>query len=65
MPGQTNAQIYFPLLPRQLLQEFLPTLFMRKFQDGHIGAIDVADAFLTVKQHEATLVTACDSLGIF
>ena len=37
---------------------------MRKFQDGHIlGAVDVVDVFLTVKQREATLVTACDSLG--
>ena len=36
---------------------------MRKFQDGYIlGAIDVADAFLAVKQREATLVTACDSV---
>ena len=44
-----------------IASRILPTLFMRKFQDGHIlGAID---AFLTVKQCEATLVTACDSLG--
>ena len=47
-----------------IASRILPTLFMRKFQDGHIlGAVDVADAFLTVKQREATLVTACDSLG--
>eukprot|EP00434_Breviolum_minutum_P037111 symbB.v1.2.032893.t1/scaffold4013.1/size46388/4 len=47
-----------------IASRILPTLFMRKFRDGHIlGAVDVADAFLTVKQREATLVTACDSLG--
>ena len=47
-----------------IASRILPTLFMRKFRDGHIlGAVDVADAFLTVQQREATLVTACDSFG--
>ena len=42
----------------------LPTIFMRNRSSNFIlGAIDVADAFLTVDQKEATLVTACDSMG--
>ena len=41
-----------------------PTIFMRNRSSNFIlGAIDVADAFLTVDQKEATLVTACDSMG--
>ena len=47
-----------------IASRILPTLLMRKFQDGYIlAALDVAAAFLTVKQRGATLVTACDSLG--
>ena len=42
----------------------LQTMFLRNLDKGHIlGALDVADAFLTVKQREPTLVSLASSQG--
>ena len=42
----------------------LHTMFLRNLDKGHVlGAIDIADAFLTVKQREATLVSLTNATG--
>ena len=42
----------------------LQTVFLRQKDDGFLlAAIDVADAFLTVKQREKTKVSLVDAIG--
>ncbi len=42
----------------------LQTMFLRNLDKGHVlGAIDIADAFLTVRQREATLVSLTNATG--
>ena len=47
-----------------LAGRLLQTMCLRNLDKGHdLGAIDIADAFLTVKQREATLVSLTNATG--